>query len=279
LRILQDVPRWTGPNRVHQYLASQLRTKVTSSKQRAVAGALLLLPIYALALWIGGLGAAKQTNPDGGASLAMQADPVLTVIPASNALQAPSAVSAGEADSTDGRLDEAFWEEYDRFAAQKDEPNTEPVASALDPSAALTSKLMVALFVVIGGVYGTQWMLKRFRGGQITSLSGQGMASLQVKESKDLAAGQKLHLVQYGDELLLLGATSQNITLLARYQAEEAATDFSERLAATMEREEVSAAGAVNGQTTGTVDDLPSLEESLARLRQSQSRSMREPHA
>ena len=278
MRNQQSFPRWSLSRWIGDYIAKGLRTGLASSRQRAIAGALLLLPVYAFALWIGGIGPGRPADSSKQGLFSAQAGPVVTAIPANNALQADP-IEVPSSGSEPSHLSESFLSEYDRFASQENDLDPESASPASSSPVGLTSKLMLALLLVVGGVYGAQWVVRRSRNSQATPLAGWNATSLQIRESKDLAAGQKLHLVQYGDEILLLGATAQHISLLARYPKESGVEDFADHLAATVGLESSSPSGDADTPVVSGVDDLPSLEESLERLRQSHAGAMGGPHA
>jgi len=53
---------------------------------------------------------------------------------------------------------------------------------------------------------------------------------LSVQESQSIGPNQKLHLVRMGNELLLIGATEQNISFLARYDGDVTSDSFADHL-------------------------------------------------
>lgn len=92
----------------------------------------------------------------------------------------------------------------------------------------LAGTLLFSLLLIAGAVYGGVWLYKRYGGnGSGVQVGGRLLA---VQESHAIGPNQKLHLVRMGDELLLIGATEQNISFLARFDGDPAEASFAEHL-------------------------------------------------
>lgn len=85
-------------------------------------------------------------------------------------------------------------------------------------------RMLFGLVFVLALIWGVHWLLKRY--GQSRSGAGNFGASgvIDVLATTPLAADRALHLVRVGDEVVLVGATSQSITHL-RTLANSSSTD------------------------------------------------------
>jgi len=85
-------------------------------------------------------------------------------------------------------------------------------------------ELALKLALVVGLIYvvlaGLRWLQRR------TASSSSNGAAIRVLESTGLAPGQTLHLVVVGEKTLLIGATDQQLSILA--ELADIATPFSE---------------------------------------------------
>ncbi len=115
-----------------------------------------------------------------------------------------------------------------------------PLAAAGDAApnpAAQAGRALEALVVVLAGVVGVVYLLKRFdlvkpgangRLARITVPSfgrppSSGSADVAVVSSQTLPGGAMLHVVRVGDRNLLLAATAQSVTNVAEWSAAETA--------------------------------------------------------
>ena len=94
--------------------------------------------------------------------------------------------------------------DYTQFLADESQASPEP---------SLTSVLVGVLWklgVVVLLAYGALWLIKRFSVRRVVS----GGQQLQVLETVGLGANRSLHLVRVGPQVLLLGATQQEVRTL-----------------------------------------------------------------
>ena len=97
--------------------------------------------------------------------------------------------------------------------------------------------LVIKLSLVLGLIYGSLYLLKRWQGTSLARPNKQ----VRLLETTRLTPRQGLHLVQAGDRVLLIGATDNHLTTLAEIDQNEltdpqliAAKPFSESLAKAM---------------------------------------------
>ena len=121
-------------------------------------------------------------------------------------------------------------------------------ASAPNP-AAQAGRALESLVVVLAGVVGVVYVLKRFGlvkpgvNGQPARISGpsfgrsaiQGNTGITVVSSQTLPGGAMLHVVRVAEKNLLLAATAQAVTTVAEWPAETSETpgtiaDFEDHL-------------------------------------------------
>lgn len=100
-----------------------------------------------------------------------------------------------------------------------------PSSSAGTPldTLALLSGVFLKLVIVVGLIYLCVAVLQRWRGG----LAGRVDRRMAVIETTRLSPHQAIHLVRVDDQVLLIGATDQAVTLLAEvdhHPAGQAAT-------------------------------------------------------
>jgi flagellar biosynthetic protein FliO len=72
--------------------------------------------------------------------------------------------------------------------------------------------------LVLALLYGVLWLVKRYYGRQASAPKGAGIVLMQTAQ---LGPGRALHLVGVGSKTLLLGATSQQVSLLAELDPED----------------------------------------------------------
>jgi flagellar protein FliO/FliZ len=80
-------------------------------------------------------------------------------------------------------------------------------------------RTIVGLAVVIGVIYGLSWVLKQVKSSKEERHSGSGLAPLATLP---LGPNRSLHLVQAGEEVVLLGTGERGVTPIRTYSAEEA---------------------------------------------------------
>src|SRR4051812_48606092 len=80
-------------------------------------------------------------------------------------------------------------------------------------------RMLFGLVIVVGVIYAVQWVLKRTRGSLGNSAKGRGLDS---RATLPLGTGRALHLVQVGDELVLVGTAESSVTALRTWTGEEA---------------------------------------------------------
>lgn len=126
------------------------------------------------------------------------------------------------------QLPDTFLQEYDQIVAGRNAAADDSRESAADSGSGLASTLTVTLLVIAGLIYGGVWLLRQAKGAKGGLAAGAGL--LSVQESRQIGPNQKLHLVQLGEDILLLGATEQSISFLARYRADDLPESFAEHL-------------------------------------------------
>jgi flagellar protein FliO/FliZ len=85
-------------------------------------------------------------------------------------------------------------------------------------SAGTIVRAVAGLAIVLGVVYGLYWLLRSTARGRRAGGDGR----VQVVATVPLAANRSLHLVQAGDEYLLVGAGESGVTPIRAYSAAEA---------------------------------------------------------
>ena len=79
----------------------------------------------------------------------------------------------------------------------------------------------IGLIIVVALIYGVYWMLKRY--GNNKSGAGKSDGRMNVIATTALAQNRALHLVQVGDEIVLVGSSDQGVTPVRVYSADESA--------------------------------------------------------
>lgn len=171
---------------------------------------------------------------------------------------------------------------------------TDAAGTATPNPAAQAGRALEALVIVLAGVVGVVSLLKRagvgsqssaVAGGRLLKpfLAGQARApvpagagqALTVVQSQTLPGGATVHLLSVNDKaLLLVGATPQNVTLLAEWDPEAVTpsvaearaeeTAFADYLTRVGVAPETGPARAAEGRVAATADRLQDL---LARSR------------
>jgi flagellar protein FliO/FliZ len=80
-------------------------------------------------------------------------------------------------------------------------------------------RTIVGLAIVIGVIYGLHWVLKQVKSAREETASGSGLKTLATLP---LGTNRSLHLVQAGDEVVLVGAGDHGVTPIRTYSEPEA---------------------------------------------------------
>ncbi len=177
----------------------------------AVSGAALLL-LYIGLLWAtGGRATAAPT-------LAQQSAPP------------PQPTSQATPEGKGESLSPTLLAEFDRLASNNDEAATDSFGESEQTTSGVVSTMTLSLLLIVGAIYAGVWLYKRQTASGPAGGLLLGGRLLAVQESQTIGPNQKLHLVRMGDELLLIGATEQNISFLARYDGEVADSSFAGHL-------------------------------------------------
>jgi flagellar protein FliO/FliZ len=92
-------------------------------------------------------------------------------------------------------------------------------------------RLGLGLIVVVGLILGVYLLLKRMQRGRMPGFGGAAADDLvDVVSTTPLGPNRFLHLIRVGEELILVGATEQSVTPVARIGGEEAVGMLGERM-------------------------------------------------
>jgi flagellar biosynthetic protein FliO len=80
-------------------------------------------------------------------------------------------------------------------------------------------KLIAALAVVIGGIYGFIYLLRRMMGQKISGRNRDGL--IEVMETAYLGPKKSVSLVRFSDRAVLIGSGNDHISVLAELSQEE----------------------------------------------------------
>jgi flagellar protein FliO/FliZ len=80
-------------------------------------------------------------------------------------------------------------------------------------------RTIVGLAVVIGVIYGLYWVLKQVKASREETATGSGLKTLATLP---LGTNRSLHLVQAGDEIVLVGAGEHGVVPIRTYGEHEA---------------------------------------------------------
>ena len=145
--------------------------------------------------------------------------------------------------------------EFDRLASNDGKVVREEFGADTQSPTGLVGTMVFSLLLIVVVIYGGVWLYKRSTAqARMNGLLADGRL-LAVQESQTIGPNQKLHLVRMGDELLLIGATDQNISFLARYDGEQTNDSFADHLQTAV----------TSG--SGQKGSSPDLSEGLQRLR------------
>lgn len=79
-------------------------------------------------------------------------------------------------------------------------------------------RMLFGLAVVIGAIFGVQWLLKKWAAAKLDGAAGTS-GLIDVVSTTVLSQGRALHLVRVADELVLVGATEHSISRLGALDA------------------------------------------------------------
>jgi flagellar protein FliO/FliZ len=82
------------------------------------------------------------------------------------------------------------------------------------------ARMVVGLAIVLAVVYGVYWLLRKTSGGRRGAVRADG--GMDVVASLPLGQTRGLHLVQVGDELVLVGVGEQGVTRVHAWGPDEA---------------------------------------------------------
>lgn len=215
-------------------LAKQIRQRRWSPKRTLLLAGATLLLLYA------GLLAAMPTD-------AAAARPASDTAPVAPQQAEPTAIAEQrESDPEEGVLAEGavspgLLAEFDRLAADSEPAAQEQFGGDTPGQSGAVSTIFASLLLIVAAIYGGVWLYRRYTGGGAQGGLAVGGGLLAVQESHAIGPNQKLHLVRVGEELLLIGATDQSISFLARCDGQQADSGgFSSHLQNAMSTEQSS---------------------------------------
>jgi flagellar protein FliO/FliZ len=80
-------------------------------------------------------------------------------------------------------------------------------------------RTIVGLLIVIAVIWGLTWILRQVKSSRSTQAAGVGLASLATLP---LGSNRSLHLVQAGNDYLLVGSAEQGVVPVHRYTEQQA---------------------------------------------------------
>ncbi|HTZ85461.1 MAG TPA: flagellar biosynthetic protein FliO [Solirubrobacteraceae bacterium] len=80
-------------------------------------------------------------------------------------------------------------------------------------------RTIVGLLIVIAVIWGLTWILRQVKSGRSPRAAGSGLTSLA---SLPLGSGRSVHLVQAGNEYLVIGSAEHGVVPIHRYSEQEA---------------------------------------------------------
>ncbi len=89
---------------------------------------------------------------------------------------------------------------------------------AVEPSTDILWDVISKTALVLALLYGVLWTIRRFSGKLEVARRGP---SLQLVNTVHLGPGRSVHLLGIGDRMILVGATSQQVSLLAELDSSE----------------------------------------------------------
>ena len=110
--------------------------------------------------------------------------------------------------------------------AQIDNPQDKTVSTGLsgittndESLAGPLFKLLLALVVVVGGIYGFLIVLRRMMGSKFSANRGNRL--LETIETTYIAQKKSVSLIRYGDKAVLVGVADNSISVLAELSKDE----------------------------------------------------------
>jgi flagellar protein FliO/FliZ len=85
-------------------------------------------------------------------------------------------------------------------------------------------RALFGLAVVIGAIFGVQWLLKKWAAAKMDGVGGAA-GLIDVVATTGLSQGRSLHLVRVADELVLVGSTEHSISRLGEFDARQLVGD------------------------------------------------------
>ncbi len=98
---------------------------------------------------------------------------------------------------------------HSAFAAETPFAAPQAVERPTTVGAGSLAQVTLSLLLVLGAVFAAAWLVRRLRG-----LGGPGADAIRVVAATGLGPKERAVLVQVGGQQLLLGVTSQQVTLL-----------------------------------------------------------------
>jgi flagellar protein FliO/FliZ len=92
-------------------------------------------------------------------------------------------------------------------------------ATHVASSSGVMTRTFVGLIVVVALIYGVYWLMKKYNG----SKGGRSDGRMNILATTALAPNRALHLVQVGDELVLVGSAEHSVTPVRVYSPDESA--------------------------------------------------------
>lgn len=83
-------------------------------------------------------------------------------------------------------------------------------------------RLGLGLIVVVGIILAIWFLMKRSQRGRLPGAGGPGGALVDVVSTTPLGPNRFLHLIRVGEDLILIGATEQSVTPVARIAGDQA---------------------------------------------------------
>ncbi len=122
-------------------------------------------------------------------------------------------------------------------------------------------RTIVGLVVVIAVIYGLTWVLKQVKQSREASASGAGLSTLATLP---LGPNRSLHLVQAGEEVVLLGTGEGGVSTIRTYSAAEARelgmlddeSNAADRILEGVRRAQSAPSASVAPARTGFVEEL-----------------------